>query len=65
MKNLVIITAVASLLLSACATNKLANYSDDAYANPKEEKQLAKLAEQERIKKEAEAKQRKQNEQKK
>lgn len=34
MKHFVLISAIALVLLSSCATNKMATYSDDVYANP-------------------------------
>ena len=62
MKNLVIILAIASLFFSACKTSQLSSYSDDVYTNPSEDKRLVRLANEERAKKEVEAKQKKEQE---
>lgn len=53
MKHSLIIAALAGLLLSSCRTSQVVSYTDDVYANPKEEKNLARLAAQEKEKKEA------------
>lgn len=59
MKNLIIISAIVSLILSACKTPKFAtnNNDDDVYANPAEDKRLAKLAAEQKAKKDAEDRQ--------
>ncbi|MDX2174530.1 MAG: hypothetical protein SFY56_15610 [Bacteroidota bacterium] len=57
MKKLVIISAIASLFFSACKTSQLTSFNDDAYTNPAEEKRMAKLAAEEQAKKDAENKQ--------
>ncbi len=45
MKKLVVIANVALVLLSSCATQKMGNYTDDVYANPKEDRVIeARLA---------------------
>lgn len=52
MKNLIVSTSLAIVLVSSCVTQKNATYNDDVYANPKqdriEEARLATIAKQER-----------------
>ena len=62
MKNLVIISAIASLLFSACKTTQLSTYSDDVYSNPADDKRLAKLEAEQRAKKDLETKQKQEDE---
>ena len=54
MKHFVLISAIALVLLSSCATNKMATYSDDVYANPAIERaEDAKIASIQKAKEDA------------
>lgn len=57
MKNSVTVLIFCSLLLVACKTSQIVSYNDDVYANPAEEKRLAKIAQEEQAKKLEEEKQ--------
>jgi len=57
MKKILVPIAFFTLIFSSCKTSQLESYQDDIYANPSEEKKLAKLAAAEQAKKAAEEKQ--------
>jgi hypothetical protein len=62
MKKMLIVTLFSGLLLGSCRTSQLASYTDDVYANPREEKELARLAAEQKAKKDAEEKQKREEE---
>ena len=53
MKKILVSLVVLTLFFYSCKTISFESYSDDIYKSPKEEKQLAKIAEAEKLKKEA------------
>ena len=53
MKKLLVPIATFALIFSSCKTSQLQSYQDDVYANPAEDKKLARIAAAERAKKEA------------
>ena len=57
MKKILIPLAISSLFFVSCKTSQVQSYQDDVYVNPAEEKKLAKIAEAEKAKKDAEEKQ--------
>lgn len=62
MKKILVSLVVLALFFYSCKTISFESYSDDIYKSPKEEKQLAKIAEAEKLKKEVEEKQRREAE---
>jgi len=58
MKKILVSIVVLTLFFYSCKTISFESYNDDIYKSPREEKQLAKIAEAEKLKKEAEEKQR-------
>ena len=38
MKKVIILAGIVSLALSSCTTSKLTTYSDDVYANPRQDR---------------------------
>jgi hypothetical protein len=56
MKKIIISTGLLLVFFSSCKTSQINSFSDDIYANPSEEKQVARLAAEEKAKKEAEQK---------
>jgi hypothetical protein len=58
MKKILVSIVVLTLFFYSCKTISFESYNDDIYKSPREEKQLAKIADSEKLKKEAEEKQR-------
>jgi hypothetical protein len=56
MKKVIIFTGLLVVFFSSCKTSQMNSFSDDIYAIPSEEKQLARIAAEEKTKKEAEQK---------
>ncbi|MBL7920497.1 MAG: cell envelope integrity protein TolA [Bacteroidia bacterium] len=50
MKQILVPVAFFTLLFSGCKTSQITSYSDDIYSSPKEERRLAKIAEEEKAK---------------
>ncbi|MBA3680880.1 MAG: hypothetical protein H0W73_06895, partial [Bacteroidetes bacterium] len=57
MKKFLVPVAFFTLLFSGCKTSQISSYSDDIYTSPKEERQLSRIAQEQKAKKEAEKKQ--------
>jgi hypothetical protein len=57
MKKLFLIVPFLAAVLFSCKTSQIVSYNDDIYSSPSEEKRLARVAAEERAKKEAEEKQ--------
>lgn len=62
MKKFLVPVAFFTLLFSGCKTSQITSYSDDIYSSPKEERRLAKIAEEEKAKQAAAEKQKQEEE---